>query len=71
MLLSLESKTLEYWCLSQCWTDVSSADENMTTGDALSILTNICENLNPERPLALRVYVLRDQIIEGGKRTHG
>ncbi len=71
MLDSLEAKTLEYWCLSHCWVGGPDAADGITTQEALSTLTDICENLNPERPLALRVYMLRDEIIEGGKRTHG
>ena len=70
-MVSLEDKTLAYWTLHHCWVGGPNADEMVTTQRALGILTDICENLNPARPLAVKVSMLRDEIIVGGKRTHG
>jgi len=71
MELNLEDKTLAYWKLSQCWLGGPDVTEEVTTQFALGALTKICDNLNPARPLSVKVFILRDEIIVGGKRVHG
>lgn len=56
---SLEEKTLQYWLLLSC---------PMSAGDAITISNSLLSNLNPSRPLALRVDAYLTRVIVGGHR---
>lgn len=62
--LSLAEKTRQYWNLSRIWYGIPGT-RSISTGEALHRLNNVTEQLNPNRPLAIRVFNLKSDIILG------
>lgn len=62
----LEHNTLAYWRLAKCWNGKS--EETFTIGEAIYLLKEVRDNLNPARPLARRALTLDAKIIECGQK---
>ncbi len=65
----LHSQTVEFWKLSQSWNGVKN-HEAITCQDALNTSNALLRELNPERPLALRVSFLKDKVIMYGSKKN-
>lgn len=62
----LQHQSITYWKVAQAWNGCSQ--ENITTEDAFSYLNGVLKELNPARPLAMRVNMLKGYLIEFGSK---
>lgn len=68
MNMSLEEKTLGYWNLSSTYQGKPSQTPNITTEQAIKTCNVLASQINPARPLAKRVYLIKDSIIVGSPK---
>jgi hypothetical protein len=57
--MTLEQKTLAYWCLTSY---------PMSARDAIALSNDLLSQLDPARNLAKRVAIYLDRVIIGGRR---
>lgn len=63
----LHEKTLDYWNLSRCWNGITHKPQ-LTISDAIQLTNGILNSINPERPLAMHVAVIKHNIIMHGSK---
>jgi hypothetical protein len=69
MHMSLEEKTLGYWNLSTAYQGKPSQTPNITTEGAIKACNTLAEQINPARPLAKRIFLIKDSIIVGAPKS--
>ena len=62
----LADKTMSYWKLNQVWNGVRR--DALTVADAINTTQEILQDINPKRPLAIRVSELHMNVINFGTR---